>query len=704
MKFLSGLLLLCFSNHFLAQALETLVSGDAENPTVILLSPFRSDAVSQNQKLELGINLPKNLSEEIKAFTTNDGGLNPYNPKHINVEAHFRHENGFIKKRYGFYYRNFQASFQNDAWIESGEADQWRIRFAPHLTGQWSVYIRVELQGEIVYEMTFASFTCIPNEIKGRLQNPKHTITEERQLSFTQNGGDFITRGNNISNGGFATFKPSQQNTQLEGLQRLAESGGNFTRFELPAQAALPDWPNYSNYSQKQDEMFAFDEVIDFCDKEEIYYIVFRHHVEMTEDPQKKGMPSWDGVSWYENPYRSGFKMEKRSEYFTNEAALEWQKNGLRYMDARWGYSPKFAFFGFSEIDNWYKNMAIDENYSEDEANSIMFNWYLKLKKYMQEELQCDFMFVNSYARVPELETRKGSNRFLDDSDIVALHIYEENKSVNAIKRYNQVNAMFDLYKKPVLIEEAGINGDVLKIYCCTGIDYHNSLWAGLMMGSTGTAMDWWWNRGINAFDYLKDLQSLQKFTDSIDFENAKFTPQRYIDETRSIFNVISGKNIMHKAQIENFALKSENDSLIIGWVHNATFYWRNLNGKNACVQSLLDSSTLSEPCMVEPNYDLNRETNKNFQNKRYKDKYSDDGGALELYESFFEIKDVSRKMNGEKITYQVDFYRIQKGEMLHLPDDSQVVQANRFGKLKIMAPPLDYDNPDYAYKITPLR
>ena len=111
------------------------------------------------------------------------------------------------------------------------------------------------------------------------------------------------------------------------------------------------------NYSSKLDEMYAFDKIVELCENNNVYFIVFRHHVELMNSRTNPGGSDWSGVSWFDNPYRKALDLQFKKDYFTDSVAKVWQKNSLRYVFSRWGYSPNFTFYGYSEVDNWYKDL-----------------------------------------------------------------------------------------------------------------------------------------------------------------------------------------------------------------------------------------------------------------------------------------------------------------------------------------------------------
>ena len=57
-------------------------------------------------------------------------------------------------------------------------------------------------------------------------------------------------------------------------------------------------------------------------------------------------------------------------------------------------------------------------------------------------------------------------------------------------------------------------------------------------------------------------------------WDNEDYSPQKW-----------HSKISVKRALIENYALKNKDETRVIGWVHNATHYWRNLN--SPCMDEL---------------------------------------------------------------------------------------------------------------------
>ena len=656
----------------------------------------------KHQKYEVGFRLDARTQQSVSnfVFQIDHHKVNPFDPKQISLEAVFTSPTGKKVKRLGFYYQPFKADRNFDKWKTVTTTFPWRIRFAPDEIGEWKCEAYYLLNAtEKSVPITF-SFDCTPSSNKGYLVlNSTDDKSTDRYLSYSETKEPFFSISNNISSGGFLSYKPSQNSRHLQGVENLIEAGGNFTRFDMQPQAALPDWQVIDNYASKLDEMFAFDKVVELCENNNVYFIVFRHHVELMNSLTNPGGSDWSGVSWYDNPYRKKLNLESKKDYFSDSIALEWQKNSLRYVFSRWGYSPNFSFYGYSEVDNWYKDVLIEEQkldskFSEKSALSLFTKWFESQKEYIIDSLNHNMLFSNSYSVVPKLEKKKQFNGMFANSDIVSLHDYETIKDVNYKNRYNALTKNSKLFQKPVLLEEMGISDNKLKIYCCTGIEYHNSIWSTAMMGGIGTGMDWWWDRGVQDFGYHFDLKPLSEFFKEVPLNKLALTPQKWSDAKTD------------KRTIESYALVSKNKDTILGWVHNATYYWRNLVDEMPCLQDLLAKGKLTSKCIVGEGHDLNEEGLGDYNLPRFEDDFTFSGGVQPIISDrivdnqTFKVKHLKKSFGFSKNWYEVTFYEVNAKKLVEAKQFTQTVSSNFNGSIKIHVPNLNQVNPDYGYKV----
>ena len=652
------------------------------------------------ERYEIQLQLDPITQSKIHQFIVrNDSlALNPFDPKSISVEAQFIAPSGKKFNCYGFYYQPYKENTLFDRWDKDSTSYPWRIRFAPDEVGEWKVSLIYKTKNSIS-EFVTASFNCNNSNRKGNLTILKNGNQTNRYLTYESDSSDFFAVSNNISSGGFYSYKPSQNIRHLKGVKQLIDVGGNFTRFDMQPQAALPDWPQISNYKSKLDEMYAFDRIVDLCEANNVYFIIFRHHVELLDSKINPGGSDWSGVSWYDNPYRKLLQLATKKEYFTDSVAKEWQLNSLRYVFSRWGYSPNFSFYGYSEVDNWYKDLLKDEqvlntDFNENEALTLFKDWFYEQKNYILDSLNEKMLFSNSFSTLPKAEKNIHFEGLFSQSDIISIHDYGTTKKVNYQNRFHALTTNHIRFNKPVILEEMGVSDNKLKIYCCTGIEYHNSVWSTVMMGGFGTGMDWWWDRGVQDFGYHLDLRLVSDFFNDIPLNKLDFSPQRWSD----------GR--LEKRLIENFALVSKEKENVLGWVHNATYYWRNLTKDLPCLQELVDDGKLNDPCFVGEGHNLNDEGTGDYQRENFKDNYTDSLGAQPIVNKsismnpIFKIKSLKMSNGFSKNWYKIIFYEVNSDELRTRNEYSQIISTNLFGTLKIHVPNLEITNPDFAYKI----
>ena len=657
--------------------------------------------VGKYEKLEFGFKLSDRIKTDIQKFIKmgDTTGLNPYDPEHINFEAVFISPSGVQTKRYGFYYQPFLENHTFDNWQQDSTSFPWRVRFSPDELGDWKVKIQVFNKNSISSIKIDLEFTTIPSKHKGVLQTSVTGTEADRYLSYSETGETFVAVGNNISSGGFLTYTPSQSKGHVKAIQQLIDAGGNFTRFDMQPQAGLPDWPVYNNYNGKLDEMYAFDKIVDLCEKNGVYFIVFRHHIELQDGSNTDGT-DWSKVSWYENPYKIGLALSGRKEYLTNEEAIEWQLKSLRYVFSRWGYSANFSFYGYSEVNFWVAGLVNEESkkdakYTEESGVLDLKNWFVNQKGYILKELNNKMLFSNSYATTPSYENNPNFDGMMKNSDIIAYHLYEVLKGNNYDFRAYVTDRDWKYFHKPILFEEMGVDPEKLLIYCCSGIEYHNSIWATSLMGTVGTGLDWWWLR-IHDFGYYKQLRHINTFFKGEDLKKMGYHPQKWSDSESST-----------SRKIENYSLVSENQERVLGWVHNATYYWRNLYFEYPCIKELVDKNKLDHFCFTGDGFGENRGNKADYYDKKYEDDYSLTTGAIPIDNGANIEKNPTFKISGliynfgfKKNYYKIEFYSTTGKDLLLDSKFTQILSTNIVGNINPNVPNLDKVNPDYAYKV----
>lgn len=648
--------------------------------------------VGKYNKLEIGFRLEKEIEQEIESFITKRSkGINPFDPDQIDVSIKLTAPDGKQINTNGFYYLPYFKNLFKDIWIPDTTSFKFRLRFAPNQIGTWKVNVNAKVKGYSDSESEF-NFNCIESDHKGVLMTSNTESKADGYLYLSETNETFFPMGHNITTRG-KDITPTKNEMHKKWIKELGTNGGNFFRMEMPAGGALPDWPVYDDYTDKLGKMYGYDEVVDLAEALEMYFIMFRHHVEVGR--QASWGVNWD--CWINNPYKRLLNLGTSKDYFINKDAKKYQKNALRYIMARWGHSPSFAFYGYSEVDLWVEETGLDDS----ESFKLFADWFSEMKNYIKSELHftgnkfiCSF---RSGRPISDLKHPNPASKIFDECDVISLHTYSYKKNDN-FRRFEYAKDFMEEWdnKKPVLLEETGIASNQ-GIFCCSDINFHNTIWASSFSGTMGSGLHWNWDRGIHGKGYYTSYNNLSSFFKGEDFRNTNYVSQRWKNDNKST---------MKNATVENYALVSENKEKVLGWVHNSTFYWRNLFTLNPCIKELLDSNgVLKIPCENEdksPALGTNV-SGYTYDNKEFTDKYSK-GKGVHVVHSHFVIKGLKgngkRTYNpwGKQHWYRVKYYST-RGEFGNNPI-IQTESTNALGKLKTKAPKMDSENPDYSYKV----
>ena len=189
------------------------------------------------------------------------------------------------------------------------------------------------------------------------------------------------------------------------------------------------------------------------------------------------------------------------ASFFTSDEAKARYRNRLRYIVARWGYSPAIGMWEFfNEIDNiQFRNAQ-----SPIPARDITA-WHGQMSTYLKALDPFDHIVTTSISH----RDVEGMND-LPDLDINQKHIYRATSSIpRTIKEYEKRHG------KPYIIGEFSFEWDWSKNFDDFAedmdIDFKRGLWYGIFSPTPGTPMSWWWeyfdNR--NMVPYFKGVRKV---------------------------------------------------------------------------------------------------------------------------------------------------------------------------------------------------
>ncbi len=304
--------------------------------------------VGKYKTMEIGIELPADMKQKVYNFINQYGQpqnrINPFDPDQIDVQVQLTSPSNKVFTRYAFYYQPYKRTASG--FVPDLTDYFFRFRFAPDELGTWKMTIKIVMPNNTINGNYVITFKCVPSNHKGYLVKKTFGDDRDKYLYYKETGTAFKGVGMNICHSTYDdNWTADEFDRHVNWITSFANNGGNFMRLELGAQNALPDWKQYNNYNPKMKEMYMYDQLIELLENKGIYFIMFRHHVEL-----KGGSCGWDHVCWQENPYRQAFNLQDRMEFFTNTQVIQWQKN---VCDTLWHAGDTIAIWRCMNIRNW---------------------------------------------------------------------------------------------------------------------------------------------------------------------------------------------------------------------------------------------------------------------------------------------------------------------------------------------------------------
>jgi hypothetical protein len=439
---------------------------------------------------------------------------NPFDPAEVAVSGEFRAPSGEVITMPGFVTRAYQRRLEGGREVLTADGElQWAIRFTPPTEGRWSWRWRVETSSgvEVGHWTDFAVTAAAPGGhgfIRRSRRDPRYLELDD--------GQPFWAVGENLSwydaRGTFAYD---------EWMARLAAQGCNYIRLWMPSWAFGLEWirrdgsgavreTSLGNYAARLDRAWQLDYVLALAQ---------RHGMFVMLSIQNHGAFSLTSNSeWADNPYNAanGGPLQHPQEFFTDEQALDLFKRRLRYIVARWGASPNIlAWELWNEVD-----------LAESPGLPALVAWH--------EDMAATLRALDPNRHLITTSTSGGALRSLyaiDAIDLAQLHFYAF-EGVNAVFTDVLPPAVARLAAsgKPVLIGEAGVDfrGPAETLAVDPDADgLHDIIWSGLISGSFGSGMTWWWDNVIDPENLYFHFGPLADLTRGVDFASEGFVASR---------------------------------------------------------------------------------------------------------------------------------------------------------------------------------
>lgn len=428
---------------------------------------------------------------------------NPYDYEQIAVKAVFMSQSGRQDTIEGFFLQNFDLNPSTGTLTTKG-AGEWRIRYTPTEKGEWTYTVWVQTPSGNS-SMIKGGFSCMSSPTKGFIRR-----NTSNYLQF-DTGEQYIPIGQNLC---WNTGNPYL--TYKNWLEKMGSAQANFMRFWLCHWGLGLEWRNdvntgYSGLKRyKQNNAWYLDELIEKCREQGIYMMFcINYHGQVSTQVNP---------NWSENPYNTanGGMCAQPQDFFNNAAAKAAHKNRLRYIVARWGYSPQIMTWELFNEVNW------TDNYNTATVKTDVRNWHEEMAQYLRKIDPFKHLISTSFAKdddaliwaSPQMDYTQTHN-YLSVPNIEKA-ISTDN--LDFLKKYN----------KPVINSEFGIDvgsGTGTQVADPKGIHFHNTLWATAFSGAMGAAATWWWDSYIDPQNLYKEFTPLSNIIKKLALKDDNYQP-----------------------------------------------------------------------------------------------------------------------------------------------------------------------------------
>lgn len=464
--------------------------------------------IKQYEKFEVALALSRD-------FTASGRNGNPYDPEDVSVAGYFTSPSGkSYPVRYGFYYQDYVIRPQylpaNDAryWDGSaGTAHPWRIRFAPDEPGTWRYVVRVDFRDSTSQTLPARTFTCVASANPGFLK----VAGNHRNFIF-DSGKSFFAIGSNVDYWGgaikipsvltavnpksimrcgpvatpllnppksaqsaFSTYTFAAYDQVFKELQR---NGGNFARVWMHEYNwdIETDTATLGNYESSQRKMYDFDRMLTSAQAHDIYL-----HLSLLD-----GIRLWNygtNTRWRAFPYKTvlGLRDTVSLDFFTDARARKFFKNRIRYVVARWGYSPTIASYELVNEGDFTNAGTVFLNHYRANFPTLV-DWTHEMAAYLK---QLDSRHMQTLAYGPE-NTIEFFRDYPELFDYSTNHFYGSSFNMELQKNY-MAQLKTATHHKPYQLQEFDYAPYLNTEYQSK---FHSTHWATAFSGAFGVALE----------------------------------------------------------------------------------------------------------------------------------------------------------------------------------------------------------------------
>lgn len=454
------------------------------------------------------------------SFTVEGEFENPYDTQAVSVTAAFTSPSGQRITIPAFYMEPLQQVCTDDCTaevLEPAGSGEWRVRFTPTEPGRWRYVITAVLEDGTQQTIKQSRFQVAEGQHRGFIE----VAPNARYFQF-QDGTPYFPVGMNLgwsweNGGGIFAF--------IEWLDKLQAAGTNYARvnIDVPWFIGLEWTPPAGQYGgEGQIAAWRLDQIVQAAAERDIYLqlVLIWHRgfqdypgapVIIPNDPPRAPQ----NVDFDNHPYNNRFSgsLAGPSGLFRDSISQRLLEQRLRYIVARWGYSPN--------IFAWEITDRLDEMAAFSTEGGI--EWLNTLTNYVRE------LDVNNHLVTVGLKEHNIVLESAADIDFTQTIVYQDrplgvsNRQVE--KTFERVALARAIAPRPVLVNEFSLNPWFEPINDDeAGVHVSNTMWAAILSGAAGSAMPFWWDTYIDARDFYGMFGAVALFArdlpwNTLDFE-----------------------------------------------------------------------------------------------------------------------------------------------------------------------------------------
>jgi hypothetical protein len=388
------------------------------------------------------------------------------------------------------------AALTMPAYYEQGHSrtlSVWKARFTPGETGKYSGIFVLTSEGKR-HPSSNITFDVAASNHKGFLRP-----ATDWGFRF-DNGEPFRGLGENVGwesrdqddSSYFAELHENPRYNYEYLLGQLAMHGGNFFRTWMCPWNLPLEWKQVSNNRRYRNDSSHFnssaiermDRLVDLADSLDLYFMLAFDN-----------SGNFLGKNWKASNYnlQNGGPVAEGVGFFTDPQAKTQYKDRLRYIVARWGYSPHIAAWEFfNEIDNFMYGLP------QTMPDPIATAWHSEMSEYLKN------LDPNRHLVTTSISHRDvaGLNQ-VKSMDCNQRHIYRQTATIpEVVRRYARQEG------KPYVIGEFAFEWDWSKNFNDMALDmdrdFKKGLWLGLFSPTPILPLTWWWEffdqRGLTPY------------------------------------------------------------------------------------------------------------------------------------------------------------------------------------------------------------